>query len=352
MRRTGSWSRVARGIATLLCAMGLAGGCSAPAPSSPAPRIKIIETGPLRIDRIYTSMEGPYDRLPLDISDLDWVTAFRTEVVDADSGQPMGDEFFCHSQVQLRNATRLMVTATGSENIVFPEGFGMPITQIVGGLSPDQRLVTVLGMVLNNHRPDIDRLAKIRWRIEYRTNDDVGDPPRLKRLYKVGLPMTVEDLASWDPSEDTSTDHDATTYCVLVGGQRVHWIVPPGPQTTRRRFARLFPVDATVHYGVVHLHNHGVYMRLIDVTTGEELWRTDVVYEPDRLQIEKIPAYSSAEGFRVYRDHDYEIEAFYDNTSGHDVDAMAVMDLYYHPLRDEWITYPEGPTDEARLAHQ
>jgi hypothetical protein len=325
-----------------------------PLPGSPTPRIKTLETGGLLIDKIYTSMEGPYERFPFDVSDLDWVTAFRTEVVDAASGEPMGDEFFCHSQVQLLNTTRLMVTATGSEDIVFPAGFGMPLTQIVGGLPPQQRVVTLLGMVLNNHVPDIDREARIRWNIEYLTNEDVGNPPRIKRLYKVGLPMTVEDLESWDPEGTTTAsggaDDDAATHCVLVEGQRVHWIVPPGPQTTRRRFENIVPVNATVHYAVVHLHNHGVFMRLIDVTTGQELWRTDVRYETDRVQIEDIPAYSSAAGFPIYPDHVYEIEAFYDNPTDHDIDAMAVMDLYYHPLNDERITYPEGPSD-GQLAH-
>ena len=83
-------------------------------------RTRITETGPLKIDRIFHSMQGPYDRIAVDVSDLDWVTSLRTEVVDASTGEKLGDEFFCHSQLQQRNATRLMVTATGSEEIHFP----------------------------------------------------------------------------------------------------------------------------------------------------------------------------------------------------------------------------------------
>ncbi len=85
-------------------------------------------------------------------------------------------------------------------------------------------------------------------------------------------------------------------------------------------------------------------MRLTDVTTGEELWRTEVVYEADRRQIRSIPVYSSTTGFPIYRDHVYEIEAFYDNTSGETVDAMAMMNLYYHPVGDVDIAYPESPS--------
>ena len=51
-------------------------------------------------------------------------------------------------------------------------------------------------------------------------------------------------------------------------------------------------------------------------------------------QIAHIPAYSSREGFRIHPDHEYEMEAFYDNTSQVDVDAMAVIYLYFNPLGD------------------
>ena len=95
------------------------------------------------------------------------------------------------------------------------------------------------------------------------------------------------------------------------------------------------PLDSTVHYAVVHLHNYGVYMRLTDATTGEVLWQTDVVNEPDRTQIAEIPVYSDVEGFPLYKDHVYEIEAFYDNTTDHDVSAMAMMSLYHHPTPEQ-----------------
>ena len=70
------------------------------------------------------------------------------------------------------------------------------------------------------------------------------------------------------------------------------------------------------------------------------LWQSDVVYEEDRLQIQKIPVYSSEEGFPLYADHTYEVESFYDNTTDGDVDAMAMMYIYYHPHGDENIIYP------------
>ncbi len=41
---------------------------------------------------------------------------------------------------------------------------------------------------------------------------------------------------------------------------------------------------------------------------------------------------SSRKGFPLHKGHEYEIEAYYDNTTGHDVDAMAMMALFHHPV--------------------
>lgn len=298
-----------------------------------AVRTRTFDMGPMRIDRIYHSMDGPHERLTIDPSEMAWITGYSTHVVDADSGERMGDEFFCHSQVQLVNETRLLVTATGIADVRFPEGFGLPLHRILRGMPPPYRGVTVLGMVLNNFDATMDRSTMVRATIEY-TTDDEARARGLKKLYKVELPMTVE------PKTDETPDDATGEHCVVVGGLKSHWMVPPGPQTTRKRYSGLFPVDARVHYAAVHLHNYGRIMRLKDATTGEELWRTEVAYEPTRMQIAKIPFYASARGFPVYRDHEYEIEAFYENTSGAPTDAMAVMYLYYNPLVDVDITYP------------
>ncbi|HXV76850.1 MAG TPA: hypothetical protein VD788_11100 [Candidatus Polarisedimenticolaceae bacterium] len=307
-------------------------------------RTKVFETEPLPIDRIYHSMQGPFDRIQVDHTDLDWVTAVHTEVIDADTGEPMGGEFFCHSQVQLLNGTRLMVMATGADTIRFPQGFAMPVSSIMRGVPAEQRALTFLGMVLNNHETEIDRRGKVRTTVEYLRDVDLGQAGPPKKLFRADLTMFVEDLEEYVPDDaGLEPNDDVTTHCALVGELPQHWIVPPGKQKTRYRYTDFVPVDGRVHFGWVHLHNYGVYMRLTDVTTGDVLFQADVENEPDRDQIRRISNYSSEEGFPLYRDHVYEIEALYDNTTGHDVDAMAMMVLYYHPDGNVDITYPAPP---------
>lgn len=322
------------------------GACTSPSTTAVAPaaphRTLFVDTGPLLIDRIYKSMDGPHERLPLDTEGLDWITAYRTEVLDASSGKRMGDEFFCHSQLQLANMTRLLVTATGSEDIVFPAGFGLPLRQILGGIPRSEwRGASFLGMVLNNFDHSMNRQTRVRATIDY-LSDAQAATQGIKKLYKVELPMTVQPAPGEAPDAVKGGEH-----CVLVAGLKSHWMVPPGEQVIRKRYRGIVPVEATVHFANAHLHNHGVRMTLRDVTTGTTLFTTEVAYEPNRRQIARIPEYTDATGFPVHPDHEYEIESVYDNTTTAPVDAMAVVYLYYHPLRDENITYPDPPSGVA-----
>ncbi len=294
--------------------------------SPPPPRTLVVETPPLHVDRIYRSMQGPSDRVPVDADGLDWVTAIRSEVIDAGDGARLGDEFFCHSQMQVGLGSQLLVMATGAEEIRFPDGFGVRMTEWTrrGGLN-------FFGMALNNHVAPIDRHVRIRATVEYRSAEDVGDAP-LRELTMTPIVMSVRD-ARHRPA-DAGGASDVSTHCVLVDDLPVHWMVPPGKQLTRRRIdvrPWLTSERATVHYVATHLHNHGVSMRLRDVTADEVLWEAVVENEPDRVQIARIPAYSSAEGFPLRRDHEYEIEARYDNTSDRPIDAMAMMGVYWRP---------------------
>ena len=116
------------------------------------PRSMVLESNPMLIDRLYPSMTGPEDRISVDWSDLDWITAVRTEVIDEQSGKPMGEEFFCHSQLQLMKGPRFMVMATGAAEVRLPPGYGVPLHQLFERIPEDRRSLDFFGMVLNNCR--------------------------------------------------------------------------------------------------------------------------------------------------------------------------------------------------------
>ena len=297
-----------------------------------APRSLVLETKPLKLDGLYPSMTGPRHMFRLDYSELDWVVGVRSDVIDAETEAPLGDEFFCHSQLQGPHS-HWLVMATGAHEIRFPPGFGVRLAREMKDLEPPYlRELRYMGMLLNNHEPEIDRTARVRTQIDYYKNEDRRD---LKPLYKVGLTMNVSDLRLYEPDPNDADADDVASHCAPVAGQPVHWYVPPGRQVTRRVLENIIPVEqGTVHYIGAHLHNHGVYMRLTDLTANEVVWQSDAEYEEGRRQISKISHYSDSEGFEIYRDHVYQIEALYENPLAHDIDAMAMMYVYYHPSEE------------------
>lgn len=330
--------------ALLLLAVA-ASGCGAPAAETASVATvrtasRIVEVGPLRIDGIAHSMEGEFQRAPLDTAGIGWITGFRTEVVDAASGTPLGDEFFCHSQVQLATGARLLVAATGIRELRLPEGFGIPLEQILGDLEEPWRPVSLLGMVLNNHRAELRRDVKLRFVVDYVPDDDRAAAAAVSRLYRASVTILPDregvEILEGAPLAPVSTPRWAH-------GKTGHWIVPPGRQVIRQRYRGLIPGPTRVHYAAVHLHNHSRSVTLNDLTTGETLWSTEVVYEDERDQIREIPVYSSAEGFPMSPDHEYELVAEYRNDGDEPVDAMATMYLYHHPEGDRRMTYPPAP---------
>jgi len=338
-------------ILSLLVALA---ACQPGAHDVPTIHTRVVETGPLHIEGIEHSMEGEFQRVPLDTEGIGWVTGFRTDVVDATTGAPLGDEFFCHSQLQLDTGARLMVAATGIREVTLPEGFGIPLQQILGDLDESWRGVSLMGMVLNNFDADLSADVKLRFSLDYVSPDD-PNAAAVKRLYRASVTILPDhpsvEVFEGDPPQRVSTPRAAH-------GKTGHWMVPPGRQILRERYRGLIGAETQVHFGVVHLHNYGRAVRLTDLTTGEVLWHVEAAYEPDRPQIRTIPVYSSVEGFTMFPDHEYELATVYDNTSDVAVDAMATMYLYHHPADDRTLTYPPDPhmaaadTAAGAMAHQ
>ena len=325
-------------------------------PPAAVVKTRVAETDPLAIDDVYHSMEGPWQRVRLDPQDIGWITSFRTEVIDAETGETLGNEFFCHSQLQLATSARLMVAATGIDEIRFPEGFGIPIKEIVDDLEAPWNELSLFGMVLNNHDADLSRSTKIRFTLEYVEPDATG----VDKLYKASIPVVPNQeevgTGAWERGDTivlSGENLEPSGLPETTMGKPGHWMVPPGKQVIRQRYRNLVGVQTSVHYGLVHMHNHGRSMKLTDVTDGVVLWETELAYQPgaERVQIAAIPPYSSEEGFMLYPDHEYEIESVYDNSSSEPVDAMAVMYLYHHPLNDEHVIYPIPKSAPATEDH-
>ncbi len=109
-----------------------------------------------------------------------------------------------------------------------------------------------------------------------------------------------------------------------------HWVVPPGKIERRTLVTKLLhiPYDTTIHCIAVHLHPFAESLELSDLTTGKSLYKARVQSYKDRIGLKHVDYYSSPKGIKVYKDHEYEMMAVYNNTSGVAQDAMATM-LFY-----------------------
>lgn len=350
--------RAARRVAPLLSAL-LALACTDAAPPGGGQlvRSEVFYSPSFRVNRILRSMKGPQRYADIQLGDpttpeLLWITGYRTEVVDSESLQPVSAEFMCHNNLDLvgdderlrsvRSGVqpRLFTLSQGQMGVEFPEGFGIPVLS-----TGTYRLWT---QVLNLN--PIQEPVEIRYRttVEYISSADVETP--LQPLYQQAVsglkPVAAEsghghlhaNHASHPPGE-----HDAS--CAVEEPEprfTAHWVVEPGREEVETRVTEALALqeDTTVHHIAVHLHPFARSLELRDLTTGETVFKSSADNRPEKIGLSNVESYSSAEGLPLHKDHDYALISVYDNDSGVEQDAMAVMFLYLLDKSFAWP--PEG----------
>lgn len=332
---------------------------------TPTVRSKVLFSQPYTIDKKYASMRGPYgfDEVVLyegEQTELLWVVGYKTTAVAADSEAPMSQEFVCHANLDFDTkdyyerfpkapplSGRVFTLSQGQQDIRFPEGMGIPVTSDLP--------ISLATQVLNLNLDDPGGI-KVRHRVEIffvRDSEVQGEMTPLfqgaaegfkalgeARHYgfdanQAALEAEGAGCSVGAPAVEGDSDDDSL-------GQKftAHWVVAPGREvntTNVTKFLNL-PYDTTAHYIAVHLHPFAQSLTLKDLTTNEVLFDAKVHPAQGRVGIDAIDHYSSVEGMPLYKDHQYELTSVYDNTSGHDVDSMAVMYLY---MKDQRFQRPD-----------
>jgi hypothetical protein len=336
----------------------IAVSCAPEHPSADAPALAELEKSPLLddgrdpdggywrtirfrnflIDRIYPSMTGPWTRTYLAgrgrrPGERLWVTRYRAEVLDSRSGTA-SQEFMCHTNLDLVGATQdgryanvhsQLSISQGQKEIVFPEGFALRID-----VEPNQA-IDVSAMVLNNNDADLHRFLDFKVTLNYE-DDEGAARRRLIALYQGAVWTSCATQASSAmPGEPVCRSASEPADQRDVSGRLAtgHWIVPPGRQVLSNFVAMPVPRDTTVHYIWMHVHPYAESMELRDLTTNRTVFKGRVVNELGRAAVLATDHYSDATGIRVFPDHRYELTTVYNNTSGHDIDAMAALWMYF-----------------------
>ena len=269
-------------------------------------------------------------------------------MVGKDPRIKMSQEYMCHSNLNINikkhrelfglsenaGSSRLFTLSQGQFEIKFPEGYGIPIL--------GREVFKLTTQVLNLN--DTETISQVRHKVTITYVFDKDLDKELKPLIQVsavGLKLLEGEDGFYNIKDPQEKDHGSSCLEGQNAGLHVyadnynrkftgHWVVEPGREinhTNTTHFLSL-PYDTTVHYIAVHLHPFAESLKLVDITTGETVFESDVKASEGKIGIERVEYFKSKEGIPIYKDHEYQLISVYNNTTDEPQDSMAVMYLY------------------------
>jgi len=338
--------------AAIACVLVAASACARKPEPPPPVESRVVYSDPFTIDTLYASMQGPYQVLHVQLGDstsreLLWVVGYEAAIVDADTRAPKSSEYMCHSNMDLDMARhreifgwkkypsrRLFTLSEGQTEVRLPNGFGIPFRA-------DEKLSVTAQVLNHNHR---GTPVRVRQRVTVHFVRDSKLRKPLVALYQRGISTLVrldgpEGAYGDGVDEHAMHEHagaegmaaDAMPYHDREGRSFAgHWVVKPGREVRRTPINGWLDMqqNQTIHYVSVHLHPFAESLALRDVTTGETVLSSRAENRPERIGLARVDQIASPDGITLRKDHDYELVSAYNNTSGVDRTAMAVMYLY------------------------
>ena len=316
---------------------------------------KVDVISPLyEIDRIYRSMTGPWSRTDLVLCktqtpELLWITGCRVEMVDEQALELMPDQFMCHVNLDFDvdkhkarfgleryRDERLFTLSQGQLEIHFPAGYGIPVMS--------DEVLSMTSQVLNLNWPDETFKVRHHVTIDY-TLDSELNGQTMKPVVQSGVVGLVSLEGREVAFDSNELLHGKCTSCCAPGQKAVawaegldsyahrfsnHWIIKPGRSEYRTRATSTLNLlrDSTIHYIAVHVHPYAESLELRDVTADQPVFVSQARNLAGLVGLDRVDFLSSPAGVPVFKDHEYELIATYNNTSSEDQDSMAIMFVY------------------------
>ncbi len=322
----------------------------------------------LTLDRIYKSMEGPTDNqnfrfVESDTSELIWLVGMEVDIVGEDGKTSQAPSFLCHTNVsfdstKLNSKTRREVfglspkhvldykfidMVQGHNKIDFPKHFGVPL------LSNEPFKLSSMVMNWEQRDKPIGVMVKMIAKYVYDRDFDEDMIPLLRKGSALQVPIKknktgktagadsdhagcATEMKNEDDGELFQSASDANLIKHKDGEIfSYHWFVPPGRHVYRYTldYGLRIPWDTTLHVIVPHVHVYATYIELRDLTENKSLFKGKSQNFKNNLGLESLDHYSSEQGIPVYKDHQYEIVTEYNNPTKNDIDAMAMMYMYF-----------------------
>jgi len=324
------------------------------------------------MEEFIPSMKGPTDTQFFELEQdgkpgLLWLKSARVDVID-DDAETISAEHLCHSNLffkdfgehqemflgKVTSNQKFIDINQGQLEVRMPDGFGIPM------MSTEQ--LRFHSMIINPTAQSEPFQARVRTTFEYLRDDELTGPIKAlsQRAIRLRIPVALAeghehhalsseiDNSGHDESEGLQCDPEQETYQGQALTETatknifktdpdgpiwsVHWFVPPGRHEYRYKIdngLRMPFKETIVHMITTHVHPYAESVELYDLTDGKRVFRTEIETFDGSSGIANIPHYSSTEGLSVHKDHLYEIVVVYNNTTAEDVDAMALLYLYY-----------------------
>ncbi|MEX2596378.1 MAG: hypothetical protein WEC59_05545 [Salibacteraceae bacterium] len=320
-----------------------------------------IVSPPMKIDRIYRSMQGPFEynefNIPTD-DDLIWLVGYKGSLIGQEGS--VSESFMCHNNLDILNkdknpwriktlgsSTRIFTLTQGQCEIHLPEGFGIPL--------PANARFQMLSQVLNHNEASIEMDVQHKIDIIYKEQSEISEPmvPLYQQAVFVTKQLSGPSGAYGTPTNETypTIEKPGMAQCVTnceidYSGEynpyqdkfgrtySGHWNIPVKEEVIHTNVTQMMNLeyDTKIHFISLHVHPFATSLELLDKTTGMTLYKGFSENFENVIGLSKIDYFRSKEGLAVYKDHEYELISTYsctDTLSQHT--AMATMFLY---LRD------------------
>jgi len=288
--------------------------------------------------------------------ELLWITGYSAVVTDPNGEMPASPEFMCHTNMSVDGpaykkafptalppiSNRLFSLDQGTLDVKLPEGLGIPMQSNLPVLLDTQ--------VLNHNLADKIFDVRMRLRVDFVRNRDLQRPLKAlthRGVFGMVLVQGPDGHFNVDPAAMDAPKHGPG--CSLgddMGDPRgfiddgmgrqfsSFWRVEPGVHVYHTRVTPILGLayDTRVHFMSAHLHPYAESIELVDMTTGKSVHKLKTTQTQGRVGLASVETFASAEGLPLYADHEYDLVAVYNNTSGENQDAMASLFMYVRLL--------------------
>lgn len=284
-----------------------------------APKTIKFDLGPVQVAANTPNMEGPTSKPQTIFSNLKetpWITSMKVETFS--KGKILKENpNVCHAGImktakvgKIKGDTSVLYSYQAQTQQSFPKGFAYRIRNF------KDYDFSVSGMYANFLEKDVNLTARIS--VSYLLESD-AKRSKIK-------PLTRRTAAILRRDNKHAHFHDGHSL-----GRHVNhfsWKVKPGNFTFKSDITRLLNLKKSiqVHYLKPHLHPYAEFIQLINKTENKVLWTGKSKTKNGAIVF--MENYSSASGFKMNKDHKFELITRYNNTSNKDIDAMATVAIF------------------------